>query len=74
MDINALPAQHLQTAIAELQLNIAKGATSLEVAGEKVTFRSLDEMLRTLAFLERRLSPPVSCDLPYQQYPAFRRG
>ena len=74
MDISLLPAQHLQTAIAQLEMNIGKGVTSIEVAGEKVTFRSLDDMLRTLAFLERRISRSVARDLPSQHYPAFRRG
>lgn len=74
MDINALPTQHLQAALIQLETNMAKGVTSIEVAGEKVTFRSLDEMLRTLAFLERRISRSVARDLPSQQYPAFRRG
>lgn len=74
MDMTGLAPQHYQTAIEQLTANIAKGVTSIEVAGEKVTFRSLDDMLRTLAFLERRMSLSVGRDLPSQHYPAFRRG
>lgn len=76
MDLNplALTPLQLQQAITALQLNMAKGVTSLEVAGEKVTFRSLDDMMRTVAMLERQLDRAVGRDLPSQQYPAFRRG
>lgn len=43
--------------LAALKANIAKGVTSLEVNGEKVTFRSLDEMRRIAAMIEDELSP-----------------
>ena len=63
----AYTAQHL----AELKANIARGVTSLELNGEKVTFRSLDEMQRTVAMIERELAPmPVSGLM----LPTFSRG
>lgn len=42
--------------LSQLKENIAKGVTSLEINGEKVTFRSLDEMRRTVAMIEDELS------------------
>ena len=63
----AYTAQHL----AELKANIARGVTSLELNGEKVTFRSLDEMQRIVAMIERELDPlPASRLL----LPTFSRG
>ncbi|SEI10038.1 phage head-tail joining protein [Paracoccus alkenifer] len=50
---------------------IAKGVTSLEVNGEKVTYRSLNEMMRIKAMMERDLGLVA---VPRQQYPAFRKG
>ncbi|AZV00336.1 phage head-tail joining protein [Paracoccus sulfuroxidans] len=41
--------------LAELKANIAKGVTSLEINGEKVTFRSLDEMRRIVKMIEEDL-------------------
>lgn len=38
--------------LSELKANIAKGVTSLEINGEKVTFRSLDEMRRIVKIME----------------------
>lgn len=38
-----------------LRANIAKGATEVEVAGERVRFRSLAEMRETLAMIEGEL-------------------
>ncbi|AZV00195.1 MULTISPECIES: phage head-tail joining protein [Paracoccus] len=46
--------------LAALKANIAKGVTSLEVAGEKVTFRSLDEMLKLAAVIEAELDAGLS--------------
>ncbi|MBK4216128.1 hypothetical protein JJJ17_09340 [Paracoccus caeni] len=54
-----------------LVMMIAKGVTSLEVNGEKVTYRSLDEMMR----LERRMARDLGLvATPRRQYPAFRKG
>jgi len=50
---------------------IAKGVTSLEVNGEKVTYRSLDEMMRIKGMMERDLGLVA---VSRQQYPAFRKG
>ncbi len=41
--------------LAALKDNIAKGVTSLEINGEKVTFRSLDEMRRIVKMIEEDL-------------------
>lgn len=62
----AYTAQHL----AELKANIARGVTSLELNGEKVTFRSLDEMQRIVAMIERDLDPRPS---PGFHLPSFAR-
>ncbi|MCG6111320.1 MAG: hypothetical protein MEQ74_03915 [Paracoccus sp.] len=40
----------------QLRANIAKGITSAEVNGEKVTFRSLADMRATLAMIEAELA------------------
>ncbi|WP_273689032.1 phage head-tail joining protein [Ketogulonicigenium vulgare] len=40
--------------IEQIEDMIAKGVLSLEQNGEKVTFRSFDEMQRTLTWLYRR--------------------
>ena len=63
----AYTAQHL----ADLKANIARGVTSLEVNGEKVTFRNLDEMQRIVRMIEQDLDPrPTSSLLT----PTFSRG
>lgn len=49
---------------------IAKGVTSLEQNGEKVTFRSLDEMRQIKAEMEQSLGRRPA---PRIHYPAFRR-
>lgn len=74
MDLGQLSPLQIQAAITSLRLAVAKGVTSLEVNGEKVTYRSLDEILRTIAMLERQLRLGLGGDLPSQNYPAFRRG
>lgn len=57
--------------LAQLKANIARGVTSLEVNGEKVTFRSLDEMRRTVAMIENEVSP---VSRPGLYRPKFSRG
>lgn len=54
-----------------LVVMIAKGVTSLEVNGEKVTYRSLDEMMRLKAVMERDLGLVA---VSRRHYPAFRKG
>ncbi|MDP0929015.1 hypothetical protein Q0601_17660 [Paracoccus onubensis] len=54
-----------------LVMMIAKGVTNLEVNGEKVAYRSLDEMMRIKAMMERDLG---LVSVSRQQYPAFRKG
>lgn len=49
---------------------IAKGVTSLEQNGEKVTFRSLAEMRQIKAEMEQALGRRAA---PRIHYPAFRK-
>ena len=51
---------------------IAKGVTSIEVAGEKYTFRSLDEMQRIAAMIEAEARPTGPHSGFYR--PNFSRG
>lgn len=57
--------------LAALKANIARGVTSLEVNGEKVTFRSLDEMRRIVAMIEDDLMPKPKSGF---HLPTFSRG
>lgn len=57
--------------LAQLKSNIAKGVTSVELNGEKVTFRSLDEMRQIVAMIEAEISPSRSSGF-YR--PSFSRG
>lgn len=50
---------------------IAKGVTSIERNGEKVAFRSLDEMQRIRAEMERSLSIAPARRV---HYPTFVKG
>lgn len=50
---------------------IAKGVTSLEQNGEKVTFRSLDEMRRIRSEMESALGLNTRSRA---SYPVFRKG
>jgi hypothetical protein len=51
---------------------LAKGVTSAKLGnGEEVSFRSLDEMLRIKALMERSFAPAVPSG---QHYPTFRKG
>lgn len=50
---------------------MAKGVTSLEQNGEKVTFRSLDEMRRIKSEMEQALGFGTK---PRVHYPTFLRG
>lgn len=50
---------------------LGKGVTSIEVAGEKVAFRSLDEMVRIKGMMERDLGLVAT---PGASYPSWRRG
>ncbi|WP_290687269.1 MULTISPECIES: phage head-tail joining protein [unclassified Haematobacter] len=50
---------------------IAKGVTSLEQNGEKVTYRSLAEMRQIKREMEQGLGLVPS---PRTHYPAFRKG
>lgn len=51
---------------------LAKGVTSVKLGnGEEISFRSLDEMLRIKALMERSFTPSVPTG---QHYPTFRKG
>jgi hypothetical protein len=61
---------YTQEQLAGLRDAAAKGVTSLEYNGEKVTYRSLDEMLRLIAVIERSLASAT----PRTHFPTFRKG
>jgi hypothetical protein len=53
---------------------IGKGVTSLEVNGEKVSFRSLAEMLRLKGLMEAELGLGAAArGMSRVTYPAFRK-
>lgn len=52
---------------------IAKGVTSLEVNGERVTYRSLAEMLRLKALMEAELGVGANPARSRTTYPIFRK-
>jgi hypothetical protein len=56
--------------LADLNAAIARGAMQLKMGEEMVTFRSLDEMMRIKAIMERDLGMFTS----RRHYPAFSRG
>ncbi|SCY61689.1 phage head-tail joining protein [Paracoccus tibetensis] len=58
---------------AALRAAIAKGASSLELNGEKVSYRSLKEMRETLAMIEAELSA-TPAGLSRVSYPRTTRG
>lgn len=61
-----------QTDYQTLCSMIAKGVTSLDLGnGERVTYRSLDEMMRLKAAMEQDLGLKSR---PKVIYPAFRKG
>lgn len=57
--------------LAALKANIVRGVTSLEVNGEKVTFRSIAEMREIVAMIEADLSPRQDTGF---HLPTFSRG
>lgn len=59
--------------LAHIKSMIAKGVTSIEVAGEKYNFRSLDEMQRTAALIEAEVNPSSSRSSGFY-LPTFSRG
>lgn len=64
-------AQYTTEQYQQLCAMLAKGVTSLEVAGEKIQFRSLDEMMRIKNMMERNLGLAAT---PGARYPSYRRG
>lgn len=50
---------------------LAKGVRTAEIAGEKIQFASLDEMVRIKGMMERDLGLVAT---PGARYPMFRRG
>lgn len=57
--------------LAALKANIVRGVTSLEVNGEKVTFRSIAEMREIVAMIEADLAPRRDTGF---HLPTFSRG
>lgn len=53
---------------------IEKGVTTLEVNGERVTYRSLSDMLRIKGMMEAELGLDVRAGRTRQHYPVFRKG
>lgn len=47
-----------QAQLDALNAAIAKGVTELQMGQERVRYRSIDEMLRIVAMLERKLGRP----------------
>lgn len=59
--------------LAHIKEMIAKGVTSIEVAGEKYNFRSLDEMQRIAAMIESEVNPAARRSSGFH-LPTFSRG
>jgi hypothetical protein len=62
-----------QQQVDDLQAAIAEGVLEVMSAGRKVTYRSLDEMLRVKTMLETELSGTSANGSRYQRYISFRR-
>ena len=60
---------YTQADITALRANLAKGVTQVEVAGEKVAFRSLAEMRSLLAEMEAAVAGAGAASR--QHYPGF---
>lgn len=60
---------YTQADITALRANLAKGVAQAEVAGEKITFRSLAEMRSLLAEMEAAVAGPAAASR--QHYPGF---
>lgn len=69
MVVSAYTVEEYQT----LCKMIAKGVTTLEVNGERVTYRSLTEMLRIKAMMEADLGLAGTAGRTRQNYPAYRK-
>jgi hypothetical protein len=61
---------YTQEQLTALRAAIAKGVTRLRMNGEEVQYRSLDEMMRLAAVMDRSLNGVQT----QQHYPAFTRG
>jgi hypothetical protein len=58
--------------LASLRTAAAKGVTKIRNAiGEEISYRSLDEMHRQIAVMERALAPQATVR---QHYPTFSKG
>jgi len=69
MAVSAYTIEGYQT----LCMMIGKGVTSLEVNGERVTYRSLSDMLRIKALMEADLGLTGTAHRTRQQYPVYRK-
>ena len=67
MAVSVFTTEQYETLCAML----AKGVTSMEVAGEKVTFRSLPEMMRLKSAMEADLGLTTRAKTVY---PSFVKG
>lgn len=59
--------------LAQLKSFVARGVLSGELAGEKVTFRSLDEIRQIIAMMEAELNP-ASAGSGSMYRPTFSRS
>ncbi|WP_158966241.1 phage head-tail joining protein [Chachezhania sediminis] len=57
--------------LIQVKSNLAKGVTSIELNGEKITFRPLAEMRQIIAMLESDISSSTSSGF---YTPSFSRG
>lgn len=62
---------YTQEQLDDLRAMTAKGITTGTMAGESVTFRSLSDMFRLIAVIERALAPDATVR---QHYPTYSRG
>lgn len=75
-----MPASSRSSTIIEAEIHAVRaalgtGALSVEYEGRKVTYRSLSEMTRTIAQLERELAAATNVALPNRRkYAEFHRG
>ncbi|TYB83962.1 phage head-tail joining protein [Oceaniovalibus sp. ACAM 378] len=62
---------YTQQQLDDLRSMTAKGITKGSMGGESVEFRSLADMFRLIAVIERSLAPTATVR---QHFPTFRRG
>ncbi len=60
--------------IAALQAAIGEGVTSVSYDGKSASYRSLDEMIQAVAYLQRQQLRANGTPPPVAGYAAFNRG